>query len=58
MDYDSFRHAADSLGLLYLMTLFICVVAYAYRPGGQKATNDAANIPFRDDDDRQGRIEK
>lgn len=58
MDYESFRHAADSYGLLYLMTLFVCVVAYAFRPGGRKASDDAANIPFRGDDNRQGRIEK
>lgn len=49
MDYDSLRHAADSWGLLYLVILFVGVIAYTFRPGGKKAADEAAKIPLKED---------
>lgn len=50
MDYNTLRHFADSWGLLVLVLFFIGVVLFVFRPGGRKAADDAANIPFKDDD--------
>ena len=49
MDYETFRHAADSWGLVYLVVVFLGAVAYAYRPGGKKAADEAARIPLDED---------
>jgi cytochrome c oxidase cbb3-type subunit 4 len=49
MTYDEFRHAADSWGLLYLVIIFVAVLAYTFRPGGRKSADDAANIPLKED---------
>lgn len=49
MTYDEFRHVADSWGLLYLVIIFVAVVAYTFRPGGRKSADDAANIPLKED---------
>ncbi|MBP5858672.1 cbb3-type cytochrome c oxidase subunit 3 [Marivibrio halodurans] len=46
MDYETFRHFADSWGLLYLVILFVGIVAFTFRPGGSKAARNAAHIPF------------
>jgi cytochrome c oxidase cbb3-type subunit 4 len=47
MDYESFRHFADSWGLLYLVVLFVGIVAFTFRPGGAKQAKDAAAIPLK-----------
>ena len=49
MDYETLRHAADSWGLVYLVVLFVGVIAYTFRPGGKKAADEAANIPLKED---------
>ncbi len=51
MDYNSLRHLADSWGLLYLVIIFVGVVFFVFRPGSKKQSDDAANIPLREDDD-------
>lgn len=48
-DYQSMRTFADSWGLLYLMLVFLAVVAWVLRPGARKAADDAASIPFKED---------
>jgi cytochrome c oxidase cbb3-type subunit 4 len=49
MDYNAFRHFADSWGLIYLFVLFIGVVIFLLRPGARQKADDAAQIPFRED---------
>lgn len=49
MSYENLRHLADSWGLVYLFALFFGAILYAFRPGGKKAAQEAAQIPFKDD---------
>lgn len=49
MDYETVRQAADSWGLVYLLVLFVGVVLFTFRPGSKKASNDAAQIPLKED---------
>ena len=49
MDYNDMRHFADSWGLLALFVFFVGVVIFAFRPGNRDHTDDAANIPFKED---------
>ena len=46
MDYNEFRHFADSWGLVYLLAIFLFVVAFIFRPGSRRAYEEAAQIPF------------
>ncbi len=48
--YSILRQAADSWGMLFLFSVFIFVVFWAFRPGSRKVHDDIANIPFRNDD--------
>lgn len=50
MSYDALRHFADSWGLVFLVVLFVGVVAWVFRPGS--SYKDQADIPFRNDDGR------
>jgi cytochrome c oxidase cbb3-type subunit 4 len=50
MDYESFRHFADSWGLLYLVIVFCAAVLYAFRPGSRKIADEIAQIPFKEED--------
>lgn len=50
MDYESFRQFADSWGLLYLFLMFTGVILYTFRPGTKALSEDAADIPFREDE--------
>ncbi|EDZ47311.1 CcoQ/FixQ family Cbb3-type cytochrome c oxidase assembly chaperone [Leisingera daeponensis] len=45
--YTLLREFADSWMLLFLFTVFIGVIVWAFRPGSTKAYEDTANIPFR-----------
>ncbi|WP_051332684.1 cbb3-type cytochrome oxidase subunit 3 [Cucumibacter marinus] len=49
MSYDTFRHFADSWGLIYLFVLFVGVIVFLLRPGARQKADDAAQIPFRED---------
>mgnify|MGYP001628065392 FL=1 len=49
MTYESLRQAADSWGLLYMVIIFLAVIAYTFRPGGRKPADDAAAIPLKED---------
>ena len=48
MDYNEFRHFADSWGLLYLFAIFVFVVAFIFRPGSKRIYDEAAQIPLDD----------
>lgn len=48
--YGMLRHFADSWGLLAMVVGFLVVLAWAFRPGGSKAQNEAANQIFRNED--------
>ena len=52
MDYDQFRHFADSWGLLYLFIVFIFVVLFIFRPGSGRLYRDAARIAVDASEDR------
>ncbi len=49
INYDAFRHFADSWGLLYLFVVFVVVILMMLRPGARRHAEDAAQIPFRED---------
>lgn len=49
MTYESFRQFADSWGLVYMVAIFVIVVALVLRPGAKRQADDAAQIPFRED---------
>jgi cytochrome c oxidase cbb3-type subunit 4 len=49
MDYETLRHFADSWGLVYMVTIFVVMLAFVLRPGARKQAEDAANIPFNED---------
>ncbi|MEP3052874.1 MULTISPECIES: cbb3-type cytochrome c oxidase subunit 3 [Ascidiaceihabitans] len=48
--YSLLREFADSWMLLLLFCIFVGIGIWAFRPGGSKAFEDTANIPFRNDD--------
>lgn len=47
--YQSMRTFADSWGLVYMVAIFLFVVFWTFRPGGKKHSDDAAQIPFKED---------
>lgn len=49
MDHETLRHFADSWGLLYMVVIFIGVIAYTFRPGSKKIADEIANIPLNED---------
>lgn len=49
-DYTMMRQFADSWGLLGMLLFFIAAVALAYRPTAKKNHDDAASIPFKEND--------
>ncbi|MEO0636336.1 MAG: cbb3-type cytochrome c oxidase subunit 3 [Pseudomonadota bacterium] len=53
LNYQDMRTFADSWGLLYMFLIFIGVVIWTFRPGGRPINDDAAQIPFREDQDVQ-----
>ena len=50
LDYQSMRAFADSWGLLYMFLFFLAVVVWAFRPGSRSMSEDAANIPFKENE--------
>lgn len=49
MDYNTFRHLADSWGLVYLFAIFVVAICFALRPAAAKRHSEAAQIPFQED---------
>jgi cytochrome c oxidase cbb3-type subunit 4 len=50
MSYESFRHFADSYGLLAMALVWLAFVGWAFRPGARTRNRDAANMIFKDQD--------
>lgn len=50
MDYNTLRHFADSWGLVFLSIVFVVAVGMAFRPSARARSQDAALIPFREED--------
>ena len=48
--YSLLRQFADSWMLLLLFGFFIGMIIWVFRPGGTKAYEDPAGIPFRHED--------
>jgi cytochrome c oxidase cbb3-type subunit 4 len=48
-EYQAMRTFADSWGLLYMFAIFIFVVFWTFRPGAKSLSDDAAQIPFKED---------
>jgi cytochrome c oxidase cbb3-type subunit 4 len=49
MDYNELRHFADSWGLLYLVAIFVAVLAFVFRPGSRRHYEEASRIPLKED---------
>ena len=49
MDYEGFAAVARTYGLVYLLVVFVAVLAYALWPRNRKKFDEAARIPLRDD---------
>ncbi len=50
MSYDSFRHFADSWGLVFMALVYLLLVGWAFLPRNRKRNSDAANMIFKDGD--------
>ncbi len=48
--YSLLREFADSWFMLAIFAFFLGTVAWALRPGGRRQHEDAAQIPFRHED--------
>ena len=53
--YSFLRELADSWALLILTLIFLGVIGWAFRPGARALHDDAAAVPFRNDDPDQAR---
>ena len=51
MSYDSFRHFADSSGLVFMAVTYLVLIGWAFLPRNRKRNRDAANMIFEDRDD-------
>ena len=47
--YDALRQFADSWGLVYMLVIFLVVLAMVFRRGARDMAHDAARIPLDDD---------
>jgi cbb3-type cytochrome oxidase subunit 3 len=53
MDLHSIYQVAGQLWVLWLVLLFVGIVAWVYLPRNRKRMKDDANIPLRDDDEER-----
>ena len=51
MSYDSFRHFADSWGLVFMAAVYLALIGWAFLPRNRQRNRDAANMIFEDRDD-------
>ena len=49
MDYQMLRTFADSWGLLFMVIVFVCVIAYTFRPGSRKKADKIAKSVLKAD---------
>lgn len=47
--YTALREFADSWALALMTAFFIGVVVFAFRPGSRKVSEEAAQIPLKDE---------
>jgi cytochrome c oxidase cbb3-type subunit 4 len=50
LEYTLLREFADSWGLLAMALFFLGAIVWVLLPGSRRSANDAANIPFREDE--------
>ena len=50
MSYETFRHFADSWGLVALGLLYLSFVGWAFLPRNRDRNRDAATMIFKDSD--------
>ena len=49
MNYNDLRHFADSWGLLVMTLIFLTLIAWPFRKGARRRSEEAANMIFKDD---------
>jgi cytochrome c oxidase cbb3-type subunit IV len=49
IEYQMLRTFADSWGLLFMTLVFVLVIFRALRPSARRYYDDAASIPFKED---------
>ncbi len=49
LDYQTMRTFADSWGLVYMVAIFLIAIVWTFRPGSKEGSQDAAEIPFKED---------
>lgn len=49
LTYQAMRTFADSWGLLYMVIIFLIAAFWTFRPGSKPMSDDAAQIPFKED---------
>ncbi len=49
MSYDEARHFADSWGLLFMIVIFVMMIAWALRPGAKEHHDQASKLIFDED---------
>ena len=47
--YDQLRHFADSYGLVALLTLFLGLCLWVFRPGAKQQNQEVARSIFKDE---------
>jgi cytochrome c oxidase cbb3-type subunit 4 len=50
VNYNDFRHFADSWGLVFMGVLWLAFVGWAFLPRNRGRNRDAANMIFKDSD--------
>jgi cytochrome c oxidase cbb3-type subunit IV len=50
LEYQLMRTFADSWGLLFMFLVFVFVAFRALRPSARQFYDDAANIPFKEEE--------
>ena len=50
-DYETWRHFADSWGLVAMTVLFVALCAWPFRPGAKSHNHEAAHSILKDQDD-------
>lgn len=50
MSYDTFRHFADSWGLVFMGVTYLTLVGWAFLPRNRGRNRDAATMIFKDQD--------
>lgn len=50
MTYETFRHFADSWGLLFMAITYLVLVGWAFLPRNRGRNRDAATMIFKDQD--------